>query len=200
MTSFLIHMKLCIVIASKRQTPSLSSLIRLWLNPREPLPCLSLTMPCLSFRRTIITCVLADKGFLLGSRYNHLVSLAATHHKTIRMNYLHISRLEHAVENIASYSRTLATSVDELWTGMDNVYHMGVVLQALHSLESAVNSVLHTNALVIQNVVDADIGRVTSSLFPVRDLHRALDIGVEDHQQTPLFDLHAITHYYPLLE
>ncbi len=85
----------------------------------------------------------------LRDRYNHLVSLAATHHKTIRMNFLHISRLEHAVEKIASYSRILATSVNELWTGMENVYHMGVVLQTLPALESAVNSVLHTNALVI---------------------------------------------------
>ncbi len=34
----------------------------------DPLLCLSLTMSCLSFRRTIITCVLPDKGFLLGSR------------------------------------------------------------------------------------------------------------------------------------
>ncbi len=96
--------------------------------------------------------------------------------------------------------RTLATSVNELWSGMDNVYHMGVVLQALPALESAINSILHTNTLVIQNVVDADCGRKTSSLFPVRDLQRALEIGVEDHQLTPLFDLHAINHYYPLLE
>ncbi len=50
----------------------------------------------------------------LRDMYNHLVSLAATHHKTVRMNSFHISRLEHVVENIASYSRTLATSVNEL--------------------------------------------------------------------------------------
>ncbi len=90
----------------------------------------------------------------LRDRYNHLTSLAATQHKTIKMNSLHISRLEHAVQDIAFYSRTLASSVNELWTGME------LVLQVLFALESAVNSVLHTNALVIQNVVDADCGRV----------------------------------------
>ncbi len=37
-------------------------------------------------------------------------------------------------------------------------------------------------------------------LFSLSDLQRALEIGVEDHQLTPLFDLHAINHYYPLLE
>ncbi len=63
----------------------------------------------------------------------------------MRVNSLHISRLEHAVENIASYSRTYAIFANEVWSGMENVYHMGVVLQALPALESAVNSVLHTN-------------------------------------------------------
>lgn len=136
----------------------------------------------------------------LRDRYNRLASLAATQHKTIRMNSFHISRLEHAVQDIASYSRTLGSSINELWTGMANMYQMELVLQTLPALESAVNSILHTNALVIQNVVDADCGRVTSSLFPVRDLQKALKIGVENHQLTPLFDMHAIHHYYPLLE
>ncbi len=44
-------------------------------------------------------------------RYNHLVSLAANQKKAIDMNSLHINRLEHAVQDIASYSRTVRTAL-----------------------------------------------------------------------------------------
>ncbi len=48
--------------------------------------------------------------------------------------------------------------------------------------------------------MDADRGRVASSLFPVKDLQRVLMKGEKEHQLTPLFAMHAIHHYYPLLE
>ncbi len=54
------------------------------------------------------------------------------------------------------------------------IHEMARINQALPALESAVNSVLHINTLAIQNVVDADRGKVTSSLFPVKDLQRVL--------------------------
>ena len=50
------------------------------------------------------------------------------------------------------------------------------------------NSLLRTNALVIQNVVDAIRGRVPDSLFPVRDLLKVLEIGETEYKLTPLFD------------
>ncbi len=40
----------------------------------------------------------------LQERYNHLASLAANQNKAINVNSLHINRLEHAVQDIASYS------------------------------------------------------------------------------------------------
>ncbi len=45
---------------------------------------------------------------------------------------------------------------------------------------------IHINNLVIQNVVDADRGRVTSALFPVKDLQRVLMKGEKERQLTPL--------------
>ncbi len=68
---------------------------------------------------------------------------------------------------------------------------MALINHVLPVLESAVNSVLHINTLVIQNVVDADRGRVTSSLFPVKDLQRVLMKGEKEYQLTPLLVIHA---------
>ncbi len=48
----------------------------------------------------------------LWKRFNHLASLAANQNKAINMNSLHIDRHEHAVQDIASYSRTVRTALD----------------------------------------------------------------------------------------
>ncbi len=53
---------------------------------------------------------------------------------------------------------------------MNGIHEMALFNQALPALESAINSVFHVNNLVIENVVDSDRGRVTSSLLPVKDL------------------------------
>ncbi len=63
------------------------------------------------------------------------------------------------------------------------IHEMALINQALPALEeSAINSVLHINNLVIQNVVDAHRGRVTCFLFPVKDLQRVLMKEEKEHQ------------------
>ena len=81
-----------------------------------------------------------------------------------------------------------------------DVYHFMTMSQALPALENVVDSMLHTNQLLLQNVVDASRGRVTNSLFPVKDLLRTLAIGRRRYGLKPLFDSRGIQHYYPLLE
>ncbi len=106
----------------------------------------------------------------LRERYNHLASLAANQNKAINMNSLHINRLEHAIQGIASYSRAVRIALNLVIEDVKGKHEMALINQALPALESAVNSVLHITTLVIQNVVGANRGRVTSSLFPVKDL------------------------------
>ncbi len=49
-------------------------------------------------------------------------------------------------------------------------------------------------------MVDAAHGRVSPTLFPVRDFLHALNIGKMEYELKPLFDIEGIHHYYPLLE
>ena len=44
------------------------------------------------------------------------------------------------------------------------------------------------------------MGRVTTSLFPVKDFKRVLEIGRTVYHLSPVFDDHMIHHYYPLVE
>ncbi len=106
----------------------------------------------------------------LRDRYNHLVSLASAQNKTIILNSSNIARLEQQMHDVASYTATLRTSLNAVLTSLKKLYAMAVIGQALLPLENAVNSLLSTNALVIRNVVDAARGRVTDSLFPIKDL------------------------------
>ncbi len=80
------------------------------------------------------------------------------------------------------------------------MYDFMTISQLLLVLETAVNSLLHTNQLVVQNVVDAAHGRVTPTLFPVKDFIHVLNIGKMEYELKPLFDLEKIHNYYPLLE
>ncbi len=106
----------------------------------------------------------------LRDRYNHLVSLASAQNKAIILNSRNIARLVQQMHDVGSYTATLRTSLNAVLTSLKNLYAMKVLGQALPALENAVNSLLRTNALVIRDVVDAARGRVTDSLFPVKDL------------------------------
>ncbi len=134
----------------------------------------------------------------LRERYNHLASLAANQNKAINTNFLHINRHEHAIQDIASYSWAVRIALNLVIEDVKGIHEMALINQVLPALESAVNSVLHISNLAIQNVVDR--GRVTFSLFPVKDLQRVLMKGEKEHQLTPLFAAHAIHHYHPLFE
>ena len=80
------------------------------------------------------------------------------------------------------------------------MHFLAKLMQALSFLEAVVHSLLRTNALVIATVVDATRGRVTDSLFPVRDLLKVLELGSSQYGLTPLFDFRSLQYYYPLLE
>ncbi len=51
----------------------------------------------------------------------------------------------------------------------------------------------------MSNVVNAVHGRVTPSLFRVKDFMHALELGEKEYGLTPFFDIRGIHHYYPLL-
>ncbi len=100
------------------------------------------------------------------------------------MNSLHINRLEDAVHDIASNSRTVRTILNAVTEDVKGIHEIAMITPSLPALESAINSVLHINNLVIKNVVGVDRGRVVSSLFPVKDLQRVLMKGEKEHQLT----------------
>ena len=54
------------------------------------------------------------------------------------------------------------------------------VNQALPALENTVNSLLHANNVIIQNIVDAARGRATSPFFPVKDFLRTLAFEIKE--------------------
>lgn len=136
----------------------------------------------------------------LRERYNQLISMASAHNKAIHLNCRNIAKLEKHVSDLALYTNQLKSALSNALVKLSSIYGFMVLHQALPALENAVYSLLHTNQFVIQEVVDAAHGLVTSALFPVRDFFHVLDLGKREYKLTPLFDLQGIHHYYPLLE
>ncbi len=82
---------------------------------------------------------------------------------------------------------------------IDNLFHFMVLKRTFLFFKNAVSSLLHTNQQIMSNVVGAVHGRVTPSLFPVKDFMHALELGKKEYGLTPLFDIKGLHHYYPLL-
>ncbi len=136
----------------------------------------------------------------LRKRYNHLTSIASANYRTIHINCRNIARLEKHVSDLGLYVNQLKSALNNALTSVDTMYDFMTISQLLLVLETVVNSLLYTNQLVVQNVVDAADGRESPTLFPVKDFLHALNIGKMEYELKPLFDLEGIHHYYPLLE
>ncbi len=133
----------------------------------------------------------------LRERYSHLTSIASANYRAIHINCRNIARLEKHVSDLGLYVNQLKSALNNVLTTVDSMYDFMTVSQLLPVMETAVNSLLHTNQLVVQNVVGAAHGRVPPTLFSVRELLHALNTGKMEYKLKPLFDVEGIHHYYP---
>ena len=136
----------------------------------------------------------------LKENYNQLAFIASSNNKAINLNYKQIARLNQHVDDLAVYSKQIRTSITTVASNGKSMCDVIVVNQTLPALKNTINSLLHANNVIIQNMVDAAREKVTSYLFPVKDFLRTLALGVKDYDLKPLFDTRGIHHYYPLLE
>ena len=136
----------------------------------------------------------------LRGRYNQLLNIARTNNKAISLNCRNIARLEKQITELASYTQHLGDLIKVMWFKIGATYQYILIGHALSALENVVTTLLDTNHRITQNIVDAAMGRVTTSLFPEKDFKRVLDIGRRVYKLSPLFDEQNIHHYYPLVE
>lgn len=138
----------------------------------------------------------------LRENFNKISLMALEQNKVINLNCVNIAKLEQHVHDLAEYSDKLmlTLTLNDVLAEFDGMYSLAVVNQVLPVLENTVTSLTNTNKLIIENIVDAARGRVTSSLFPVRDFLRVLEIAETTYKLQPLFNFQGIHHYYPLLE
>ena len=105
----------------------------------------------------------------LRDRYNRLTVVANANNRAIHIKCQKLAKLDRHVSELGSYANHMKLSLDRVLETLNSFYDFLVVDQALPALENAVNSLLHTNQQIITNVVDAAHGRVTPSLFQVKD-------------------------------
>ncbi len=135
----------------------------------------------------------------LRHKYTYLTNIAEAQNKAINLNCSHLGRLDRKLQDVANYTNTLHCAVNKVFKSLDSLYTFEVLEQDLAALETGMTSILTTNNQIIQNLVDASRGRVTSNLFLFQDLRKVLHVGEQKHKLTPLFDLPLLHHYYPLL-
>ncbi len=135
----------------------------------------------------------------LRDRYNKLTVVANANNRAIQINCQKLARLDRHVAELGMYVNRMKLALDQVFETLNSFYDFLTLTQALPALENTVNSLLHVNQQIINNVVDAAQGRVTPNLFPVKDFMHALELGEKEYGLIPLFSIKGVHHYYPLL-
>ncbi len=134
----------------------------------------------------------------LRDRYNQLTTLVSANNRAVQINCQRLAKLDRHVSDLGLYVNRLKQGLNVVLATIDSLYHFMVLNQTLRSLENAINSLLHTNQQIMSNVVYALHGRVTPSLFPVKDSMHTLELGEKEYGLTPLLTLGVYIIIVPL--
>ena len=105
--------------------------------------------------------------------------MAISNRKAVVLNCRNITRLNEGMIKLVNYTNILGASFNKAFLNIDVSYAIDEVLMVLNALENSINTIMHANELVLRNVVDTSRGRVSSSLFPVKDLLHTLTLAEE---------------------
>ncbi|XP_050708796.1 uncharacterized protein LOC126993672 [Eriocheir sinensis] len=136
----------------------------------------------------------------LRDHYNRVLSFAAQNRRVINDNCKELARLHTHIEELLEQTNKMAEVVNMVVKQTDQVNQFLLLDQALHVLESVIESVTTANQQVISNMVDAAHGRVTPALFPLHDLIMTIHIGYQNYSLKPLYNPDMSQYFYPLIE
>ena len=111
-----------------------------------------------------------------------------------------VSKVVSRVDQLTNITGQLVDTVNTVSEVIDWAVVAIHIDQRLTLLESVTTNLVHTNRIILENLVDASRGRVTSSLFPLSDLREALRLGRTNYSLTPVYGEELVQHYYTLLD
>ena len=139
----------------------------------------------------------------LQAHYTSLLSSVRSVTDVVNLHSQRINALQLQLQRLTDFTNAFVKAVKNIYfAAIKQLQIFTTIDSTLNSLETATNSFLYSNQLVINNLVDAARGRVTASLFPLRDLRRVIsDFTNVTSNSTlyPIFNGKDIIHYYPLL-
>lgn len=113
----------------------------------------------------------------------------------VELNRRNIDRLNHKLHTLLNYTNQLKSSLNETFARLNELYVFHEASLLLAALETSVTSIMHTNELILRNVVDASRDKVTSSLLPVKDLLHAPTLAQSKLSPLPIFTGADALHY-----
>ncbi len=100
------------------------------------------------------TAVDSDEKDLL-DRYTELVAADMSTNKMVRLNLKNTARLNHSARTFLNYTNQLSTFISEAFARVHEQYTLHEDSLLLNALETYVTPIMHTNELILRNVVDA---------------------------------------------
>ena len=135
----------------------------------------------------------------LTSKYNKMLDWAHEADKVIKLSNKNLEQLKHNLHKLHQYTSLLTNSINKLSAKMDELFTVSEILLIMSSVEHFLHQVNQRNEALLNNVVDAALIHVTSSLLPFQDLRLLLEQAVEKYSLIPIFSGAEIVYYYPLL-
>lgn len=135
----------------------------------------------------------------LGERLSVLEQGAGNANRLLELESKQIREVDRCLATVISTVNNVTSVVNVLSTSLDEMTHLTYLLAFVDALNDDVNTFVAETDVVLSNLVDAALGRVTPMLLPLEHLVHAIDIGKERFKLDPMFDSPEAEFYYPLL-
>ena len=135
----------------------------------------------------------------LTSKYNKMLEWAHEADKVITLNNNNLEQLKQNLHKLHQYTALPTNSINKLSARVDELFTVSEVLLIMSSVEHFLQQVNQRNEALLNNVIDAALNQVTSSLLSFRDLRLLLQQAEEKYSLLPIFSGAEIVYYYPLL-
>ena len=104
--------------------------------------------------------------------------------------------MKHNLHKLHQYTVLLTNTINKLSARVDELFTVSEVLLIMSSVEHFLQQVNQRNEALLNNVIDAALNQVTSSLLSFQDLRFLLNQAEEKYSLIPIFSGAEIVYYY----
>lgn len=142
----------------------------------------------------------ADDVEKLGKRLSAFEHAAFAQNRVVSFQIKTLVKVQDTVNSLRAKLNDATQVINRLIEDTSKLERVVFLSELLTVTELDVQDYLSAMSKVLENLVDAALGRASTALIPVAQLREAVMFGKEEYSLIPLFSMDECEFYYPLLE